>query len=75
MGVGTNSMLALIGTAGVAASKISQGISEANDADKNELMAQKATMNAERLKNLKLKNKKLRLENRALKKKEAGGSK
>ena len=49
-------------------------ISEANDAAKNEMAGQKAKLNAERLKNLKLINKKLRAEIRALKK-EPGGSK
>lgn len=72
MGVGLNTMLAAVGTAGVSASKVATSlkegtISEANDADKNEMMAQKAKMNAEKLKNLKLKNKRLRLQNRALK--------
>lgn len=75
MGVAQNSMLALLGTAGVAASKVSgaikgdeQPISEANDASKNELMAQKAQMNALKMKNLQLRNRQLRLQNRALKK-------
>ena len=49
-------------------------ISEANDATKNEMMGQKAMLNAEKLKNWKLRNKKLRAEIRALKK-EPGGSK
>ena len=50
MGVGTNSMLALIGTAGVAASKIGTVISEANDAEKAALMRQKALKNSDALK-------------------------
>jgi hypothetical protein len=78
MGPAQSSLLGLGATVGVAASKISQGIgelkaaqiSEANDADKNELMAQRAKMNAEKLKNLKLRNKKLRLQNKALKDKQ-----
>ena len=68
MGVGTNSMLALMGTAGVAASKIGTAISESNDADKNEMMAQRAKMNAAKLKQIKLQNRKTQLEIQALKK-------
>lgn len=60
MGPAQSSILAAIGTAGVAASKIAQGISEPNDAEKNEMMAEKAKMNAEKLKKLKLKNKEQR---------------
>lgn len=63
-------------------SKEQTPISEANDADKNAMMAAKAKLNAEKLKGIKLqtkqqqlKNRKLRLENRALKGKETGGSK
>lgn len=71
MGVGLNTMLAAIGATGVAASKVStsfQGVtSEANDADKNEMMAQKARYQAERLKNMKLQNKNLRLRNKMMK--------
>lgn len=76
MGAIQNSMLHLISSAGVAAHAIgSQSnnkstISEANDASKNELMAQKAKINAEQLKKLKLQNKNLRLQNRALKAKQ-----
>ena len=50
MGVAQNSMLALIGTAGVAASKIGTAISEANDAKKASLMRQKALQNRNELK-------------------------
>ena len=50
MGVAQNSMLALIGTAGVAASKIGTAISEANDAKKASLMRQKALQNSNELK-------------------------
>lgn len=64
MGVGINSALALLGTAGVGSNKIGTAISESNDGERNELMAQKAKLNAERLKAQKLKNKKLRLQNR-----------
>lgn len=60
MGPAQSSILAAVGTAGVAASKIAQGISEPNDAKKNEMMAEKAKMNAEKLKQLKLKNKEQR---------------
>jgi len=75
MGVGLNTMLAAVGTAGVASSKIATSIkegtiSESVDADKNEMMAQKAKMNAEKLKNLRLKNRRLRLQNKALKEKQ-----
>lgn len=75
MGVGLNTMLAAVGAAGVAESKISTSIkegitSESVDADKNEMMAQKAKLNAEKLKNLKLRNKKLRMQNKALKDKQ-----
>ena len=77
MGVGLNTMLAAVGATGVAASKVGssfgqqgQGqISEANDASKNEIMAQKAKINAEQLKKLKLQNKNLRLRNKILKQK------
>ena len=55
MGPAQGSMLALVGTAGVAASKIAQGISESNDADKNEMMAKKAKLNAYKLKTAKMK--------------------
>lgn len=71
MGVGLNTMLAAVGAGGVAESKIGSAIgqsqiSEANDASKNEIMQQKALMNAERLKNLKLKNKGQELKNKNL---------
>ena len=50
MGVGMNSALALVGTAGVAANKIAGAvdglISEANDANKSKQMAQKARNNS-----------------------------
>lgn len=69
MGPAQSSIMALIGTSGVAASKIAQGISEPNDASKNEMMAQKAKMNVEQLKKLKLQNKNLRLRNKVLKQK------
>lgn len=88
MGAIQNSALGAIRSVGVALhandlngkdskQQLSSQISEANDASKNELMAQKAAMNAERLKALKLKNKRYRLENRILKKKEKqiGGDK
>ncbi len=80
MGVAQNSLLGAGAAIGVAANKLAVGIgqiSEANDADKNEMMAQKAKMNAEKLKNMKLQNRKIRLENRILKKKEKemGGNK
>ncbi len=45
MGVGMSSMLALVGTAGVAASKIGTAISESNDGNKNKQMASKARKN------------------------------
>lgn len=73
MGVGLNTMLAAVGATGVAASKVAtsfqgQGVtSEANDADKNEMMAQKAKYQAERLKQIKLQNKNLRLRNKMMK--------
>lgn len=40
-----SSMLALVGAAGVTASKMAQGISEANDGNKNKQMASKARKN------------------------------
>lgn len=40
-----SSMLALVGAAGVAAGKMAQGISEANDGNKNKQMASKARQN------------------------------
>ena len=46
MGVGMNSALALVGTAGVAANKVAGAISEANDANKAKQMAQKARKNS-----------------------------
>ena len=70
MGPASSALLGLVGTAGVAASKVSQvvgksegqkydeeqgkkanksQISEANDADKNEMMAEKAKLNAYKL--------------------------
>lgn len=52
MGVAQNSMLALIGTAGVASSKIGTAISEANDAKKASLMRQKALQNSDSMKKL-----------------------
>ena len=78
MGVGLNSALVFDSALGVAANKVADAvstikgsvISEANDASKNEMMAQKAKMNAEQLKNLKLRNKKLRLQIKALKDKQ-----
>lgn len=73
MGVAQNALLGAGAAIGVAANKLATGlgqISEANDAEKNEMMAQKAKMNAEQLKNLKLRNKKLRLQNRALREKQ-----
>lgn len=74
MGVGLNTMLAAVGAGGVATSKVSQAIgsqiSEANDAEKNEMMAQRAKTNAEQLRNLRLKNKRLRMQNKALKDKQ-----
>lgn len=80
MGVAQNALLGAGAAVGVAANKLAVGIgqiSEANDAEKNEMMAQKAKMNAEKLKNMKLQNRKIRLENRILKKKEkeTGGNK
>ena len=80
MGVAQNSLLGAGAAVGVAANKLAVGlgqISEANDADKNEMMAQRAKMNAEKLKNLRLQNQKLRIEKRILKKQEKniGGDK
>ena len=84
MGVAQNSMLALLGTAGVAASKVSgsmQGaggsagqneqsslISQAIDADRAEIMHQRALYQMEKNKQIKLQNQNLRLKNRKLKK-------
>ena len=59
MGVAQNSMLALLGTAGVAASKIGTVISEANDAEKAALMRQRALKNSNSLKKLGQQNKAL----------------
>ena len=64
-----SSLLTLVGAAGITANKAAEGfkqasnlsnqverqISEANDADKNELMAQKAKLNAYKLKTQKMK--------------------
>ena len=50
MGVGMSSMLALAGTASVAAGKVATAISEANDANKNKQMAAKARANAKQAK-------------------------
>lgn len=51
MGVGQNAALALVGTAGVGANKLATSIggliSEANDAKKSKMMAQKAKQNKE----------------------------
>ena len=80
MGVAQNAMMGLVSTASVGATMLSRNlgkgnqalakqnpISEANDADKAAQMAQKALMNAEKLKGLKLDNKAKRLQNRMLK--------
>lgn len=87
MGVGLNTMLAAVGAAGVAASKVGTSISEnaggqketlskdqtpiseANDADKNAMMAAKARLNAEKLKGIKLQTKQQQLKNRGLRQK------
>jgi hypothetical protein len=50
-------------------SKEQTPISEANDADKNEMMAAKAKLNAEKLKGLKLQARQQQLKNRGLRKK------
>lgn len=63
-----------LGAVGVAAGKLAGTISESNDASKNELMAQKAKMNALKMQKLKLQNRKYRLQNKLLEKK-LGGSK
>lgn len=47
MGVGLNSALALVGTAGVGASKLSTAISEANDAAKAKAAKDRAKKNKE----------------------------
>ena len=51
MGVGQSAALALVGTAGVGANKLATSISglisEANDAKKSKMMAQKAKQNKE----------------------------
>ena len=57
MGIAQNSMLALLGTAGVAASKVSSSmnkedfntISQANDADRNAMAAEKASLNMQKM--------------------------
>lgn len=75
MGVAQNALLGAGAAVSVAASKLTTGmkelkssqISEANDADKNEMMAQRAQMNALKMKNLQLKNKQLQLQNRKTK--------
>lgn len=82
MGVAQNSMLALLGTAGVSASKVSGSlngsggskglneqsslISQAIDADRAEIMHQRALYQMEKTKQIKLQNKNLRLRNRKL---------
>lgn len=58
MGVGINSALSLVGSAGVASSKIAQSI----DADSNERAAATAKYQQEKLKSIKLENRKKRLE-------------
>lgn len=58
MGVAQNVLLGAGASVGVAANKLAVGIgqiSEANDADKNELMAEKAKLNAYKLKTAKMK--------------------
>ena len=80
MGVAQNAMMGLVSTASVGATMLSRNlgkgkqalgkqnpISEANDADKAAQMAQKALMNAEKLKGLKLDNKAKGLKNKMLK--------
>lgn len=44
-----SSMLALVGAAGVTASKMAQGISESNDGGKSKQMAQKARQNRDQM--------------------------
>lgn len=80
MGVAQNAMMGLVSTASVGATMLSRNlgkdkqtlgkqnpISEANDAEKAAQMAQKALINAEKLKSLKLDNKAKRLQNKMLK--------
>ena len=58
MGVAQNALLGAGAAVGVAANKLATGmsqISEANDADKNEMMAEKAKLNAYKLKTAKIK--------------------
>lgn len=82
MGVAQNSMLALLGTAGVAASKVSGSISrsgineeantisQANDADRNAMAAEKASLNMQKMRlqkrQLKFKRKEMRFKEKQL---------
>ena len=79
MGVGLNSMAALLGTAAVSASKVGTAmegagkdtlsknqISESNNADKSAMAAQKAKLNMEKMKTLKLQLKQQKLKNKEL---------
>lgn len=78
MGVGQSSTLALVGTAGVGASKLSTAISglvddakknkiaQATDADRAEMAAATAKYQKEKLKTIKLKTKQQQLKNKDL---------